>query len=72
MEDDTAAEDRAVGGVKDEQPVGDTVARSAVNVAATARRADLFDMAGCERINKNERRFQLSVLPTYVGTYVEE
>ena len=40
MEDDTAAEDRAVGGVKEEEPVGDTAARIAVNVAATARRAD--------------------------------
>lgn len=42
MEDDTStAEERAVGGAKEEQPVGDTAARSAVNVAATAR-ADLF------------------------------
>ena len=54
-EDDTAAEDRAVGGttaedravgcfgVKEEQPVGDAAARSAVRVAATAR-ADMFVM----------------------------
>ena len=59
--------DRAVGGVrvqvKEEQPVGDTAARSAVNVAATAR-ADLFVMVALKSA-ENER---LSVLPT-VGTY---
>ena len=55
MEDDTAAEDRAVGGVKDEQPVGDTAARSAVNVAATTCRADFFMLEAVLKVRMNEQ-----------------
>ena len=52
MEDDTAAEDRAVGGVKEEQPDGDTAARSAVNVAATTCRADFVMLEQNELLEK--------------------